>query len=197
MTIRIFHDPGHGGKNTGAQIDGVVEKHLNLAISQDVEAFLSGWPYITQMHSRITDDYSSYTSRGERARAWKADLVICYHCNTMPTRPEVSGLTAFVQPDDNFAYEAALQILRAAPSGLRYSQGTPFVTEKLHLQRNSWKTAANNVMKAYAPIPTILIPKVFVPITVTAWKGWPMGRPSRNAGASGPKLYPLTIRPGR
>ena len=157
MSIRLIQDPGHGGDNTGAQVSSILEKHLNLSISRDIEAFLDGWPFLTQMQSRLNDDDISYEARGKKARSWKADLVICHHCNTMPNNPEVSGLTTFVRPGDSMGYEIAHQIARAAPSGLQYHQTTPFVTEKLHLQRNEWKTAANNVLSAFHPIPTVLV----------------------------------------
>jgi N-acetylmuramoyl-L-alanine amidase len=157
MSVKLFHDPGHGGDNPGAAVGGVIEKHLNLSISRDIEAFLDGWPFLSQTQSRANDDSINYEMRGQKAKAWGADLVLAYHCNTFTANPEVSGLTTYVRPNDPIAYEVALQINRAAPSGLRYAKQIPFVTEKLQDPKNAWLKNAEFILRQYAPTPAVLV----------------------------------------
>ena len=64
----VLIDPGHGGEDGGAVSGDVLEKHINLAISQDVADLLRLCGYTVSM-TRDTDD--ALTNEGEDVRKRK------------------------------------------------------------------------------------------------------------------------------
>jgi len=76
----IGGDPGHGGADSGATGNGMLEKNLNWNIALDVKigCDLHGIPFKIL---REKDECPSLAERAERARQWGADLVISIHHN--------------------------------------------------------------------------------------------------------------------
>lgn len=64
----VLIDPGHGGEDGGAVSGDVLEKHINLAVSQDVADLLRLCGYTVSM-TRDTDD--ALTNEGEDVRKRK------------------------------------------------------------------------------------------------------------------------------
>lgn len=78
--MKLFIDPGHGGKDPGATGNALVEKTLNLAVALAMEAQLqrSG---IDVMLSRYVDEDVTLQQRTDRANAWGADIFLSIHHN--------------------------------------------------------------------------------------------------------------------
>ncbi|MCL2225911.1 MAG: N-acetylmuramoyl-L-alanine amidase [Defluviitaleaceae bacterium] len=75
---RVFIDPGHGGRDSGAAGNGMRESDVVLEVSKRFGIILicAG---IEVMYSRIKD--VSPAQRWQAANAWGADLYVSVHCN--------------------------------------------------------------------------------------------------------------------
>ena len=77
----IFLDPGHGGKDPGAQYLGLKEKDLNLQVSQQLKTKLESLGYKVIM-SRSSDVYLDFiTERSRMSNETNADMFISIHFN--------------------------------------------------------------------------------------------------------------------
>jgi N-acetylmuramoyl-L-alanine amidase, family 3 len=77
----IFLDPGHGGKDPGAQYLGLKEKDLNLQVSQQLKTRLESLGYKVIM-SRSSDVYVDFiTERSRMSNETNADMFISIHFN--------------------------------------------------------------------------------------------------------------------
>ena len=77
----IFLDPGHGGKDPGAQYLGLKEKDLNLQVSQQLKTKLESLGYKVIM-SRSTDVFVDFvTERSKMSNETHADMFISIHFN--------------------------------------------------------------------------------------------------------------------
>ncbi|MFS0905035.1 N-acetylmuramoyl-L-alanine amidase [Priestia aryabhattai] len=79
---KIYLDAGHGGKDSGAAVNGLYEKDLVLAVQQHIISFLSthyqGFSLCT---TRTTDVFLSLNERVNKANAWGADVYLSIHIN--------------------------------------------------------------------------------------------------------------------
>lgn len=80
MTPAFVLDPGHGGRNRGAELDGIIEKDWTLRISREVEKALAGYeqaPHyvVTRLHDQFVPNRSGGRSRVMLANAHGAPLV--------------------------------------------------------------------------------------------------------------------------
>ncbi len=79
--MRVFLDPGHGGKDPGAVGHELKEKDLTLAIALKVGSILKD--HGLQVHySRTTDVYVSLEDRAKRANQLNANIFISIHINS-------------------------------------------------------------------------------------------------------------------
>jgi N-acetylmuramoyl-L-alanine amidase len=94
----IFLDPGHGGKDPGAQNAklGIDEKDLTLDLAQRLQRRLEEAGK-TVLLSRNTDTYLTLEERAQLANAAGADLFLSIHINAS-YKPEVFGVETFVLP---------------------------------------------------------------------------------------------------
>ena len=77
----IFLDPGHGGKDPGAQYLGLKEKDLTLQVSQQLKTKLESVGY-TVIMSRSTDVFVDFvTERSKMSNETNADMFISIHFN--------------------------------------------------------------------------------------------------------------------
>ena len=77
----IFLDPGHGGKDPGAQYLGLKEKDLNLQVSMQLKTKLESLGYKVIM-SRSSDIYVDFvTKRSRMSNETNADMFISIHFN--------------------------------------------------------------------------------------------------------------------
>jgi N-acetylmuramoyl-L-alanine amidase len=78
----IVIDPGHGGKDKGAEGRVYSEKDLNLLIARKLKDLLRSKGYIVIL-TRDKDVYIDLASRSGKAKAMKADLFVSIHCNSI------------------------------------------------------------------------------------------------------------------
>ncbi|KGP90679.1 N-acetylmuramoyl-L-alanine amidase [Pontibacillus chungwhensis BH030062] len=82
--MKLYLDPGHGGKDPGAIGDGIVEKDINLDIALRIRAsILNDYENVEVLMSRTDDRTKSLTERTEEANAWGADYYLSIHCNAL------------------------------------------------------------------------------------------------------------------
>ena len=80
MSIRVWIDAGHGGKDPGAVANGLVEKEMNLTTALAVAKVLEEHGVIVGM-TRRTDEYVDINTRCKLANSWKANYFISIHYN--------------------------------------------------------------------------------------------------------------------
>ncbi|MGA9519730.1 MAG: GW dipeptide domain-containing protein [Trichococcus sp.] len=102
LTHTVFLDPGHGGWEAGASYSSVMEKTINLAVSNKVKANLEALGF-TVIMSRTTDTYVGLLERSEEANASGADIFVSIHHNAMPSNATVTGIeTYYYQYDSDY-----------------------------------------------------------------------------------------------
>lgn len=80
--VKIFIDPGHGGKDPGAVGNGLLEKNINLKIAKRIDAILKNeYENVTTRLSRTGDQTVSLSERTNAANAWGADYFVSIHVN--------------------------------------------------------------------------------------------------------------------
>ncbi len=89
-------DPGHGGRDPGAVgIGGLMEKEINLSISQEVARLLEqqGVQVVMTRRDDREIDLAPRVSAAERARA---DVFVSIHSNALSmSRPDVNGIETY------------------------------------------------------------------------------------------------------
>lgn len=79
----VVIDPGHGGYDPGAQVDGVDEKDLNLDIAKTIRDYLEGidpiYPQFDVVMTRTSDEYVSLGDRHDLANDVNADIFVSIH----------------------------------------------------------------------------------------------------------------------
>ncbi len=78
----IVLDPGHGGKDCGAQVNKVCEKTITLKIAKLAQETLKSRGYQVFM-TRSSDKYISLTDRTKLANDKNADIFISIHANAL------------------------------------------------------------------------------------------------------------------
>ncbi len=89
----VVIDAGHGGRDNGAQIGKVYEKHLALDTSVRLERYLRKMGYRTVM-TRRTDTFVSLPERVRIANQQRDAIFVSVHFN-YTWKSEVSGLETF------------------------------------------------------------------------------------------------------
>ena len=92
---RIMIDAGHGGKDGGAQGNGLSEKVLTLRIAQKIKDKLSDYENCIVAMTRNTDLYLDLAKRADIANKWDADAFISVHINSAVTT-SAKGFESFV-----------------------------------------------------------------------------------------------------
>lgn len=79
---KIFIDPGHGGSDTGAIGNGLLEKDITLFIALEINRLLQNeYEGVSVQLSRTKDETVSLDERTSRANRWGADLYVAIHVN--------------------------------------------------------------------------------------------------------------------
>lgn len=95
MMVRIFIDPGHGGIDSGATGNGLVEKNLTLQIAKEIERILrEEYDGVETKMSRTGDETVRLAERTNAANRWQADFYISIHINAGGG----TGFESFVYP---------------------------------------------------------------------------------------------------
>ena len=83
----IVIDPGHGGKDTGAQGKNSNEKDIVLAVGKLLKKDLEKEGFKVKM-TRDKDVFIELGERANLANQWDGDLFISLHCNAIDATPE-------------------------------------------------------------------------------------------------------------
>lgn len=92
--FKVVIDPGHGGKDPGAQSSGRSEKDYNLSLSLKVNTLLMNEPRIKPYMTRADETFVSLNDRASFANNLKADLFISLHANKAESS-SASGTESF------------------------------------------------------------------------------------------------------
>ena len=88
----VVLDPGHGGKDCGAQVYKICEKSIVLDIAQKLKSTLTKRGYIVIM-TRDKDKYISLTDRTKFANDKNADVFISIHANSLNNKSKNYNIT--------------------------------------------------------------------------------------------------------
>jgi N-acetylmuramoyl-L-alanine amidase len=79
---KIFIDPGHGGKDTGAVGNGLQEKDITLSIALEIQRILQNeYENVSVQLSRTSDTAVPLSQRATKANRWGADVYLAIHVN--------------------------------------------------------------------------------------------------------------------
>ena len=118
----VVLDPGHGGKDPGAQgVGGYEEKNITLAIAGLVAERLRGDDRIRVLLTRDDDSFVSLEQRTAVANAQGADLFISIHINASENR-ELAGIETYTLNNTN---DRATIRLAALENGLTLAGAAP------------------------------------------------------------------------
>ncbi len=93
--FKVVLDPGHGGKDTGTNHNGYVEKDIVLSTAKKIGQILDNEPGIEVIYTRKTDVFIELRDRANMANKEKADLYVSIHCNGVDN-PAAYGTETFV-----------------------------------------------------------------------------------------------------
>jgi N-acetylmuramoyl-L-alanine amidase len=114
--LTVVIDPGHGGVDPGAvSPSGVYEKDIVLPTAWEFARQLAARRNRRVVLTRSTDEFIPLRERVARARAWKADLFLSIHADTLPDA-DMRGLSVFTlsaQASDREAAAFAISENRA------------------------------------------------------------------------------------
>ncbi|WP_198153579.1 N-acetylmuramoyl-L-alanine amidase [Thalassobacillus sp. C254] len=80
--MKLYLDPGHGGSDTGATGNGLLEKDVALDIALRIRnILLNEYQNVEVRMSRTTDTTVSLRQRTNEANQWNADYFLSIHCN--------------------------------------------------------------------------------------------------------------------
>ena len=93
--VKIYLDSGHGGKDSGAVGNGLLEKNIVVDLAKRVEAKLKVYKDVQILQTRTTDVFLELSERTDKANKWGADCFVSFHCNSA-TDSSAKGFETFV-----------------------------------------------------------------------------------------------------
>jgi N-acetylmuramoyl-L-alanine amidase len=132
----VFLDPGHGGKDPGAQgVRGTQEKAVVMAIARELQRELQVGGRYRVMLTRSSDSYVALRERVARAQAAKADLFLSLHADSHDN-PEVRGASVYTLSEEATDRETAALAARenradAVVAGMRLADKPDIVASTL------------------------------------------------------------------
>lgn len=84
--IKVMIDPGHGGEDDGAKLNGVKEKTIALHVGLDLKELFSKNPNFLPILTRDKDIFIPLDDRSAMARGQNAEIFISIHANSSPSR---------------------------------------------------------------------------------------------------------------
>lgn len=103
----VMIDPGHGGIDSGARVNGLVEKDLVFAFAKAVAAKLEADGRFATVMTRDDDSFVPLSQRVKMARDGKAALFISIHADVLSEAADVAGATVYTVSDRASDAEAA------------------------------------------------------------------------------------------
>jgi N-acetylmuramoyl-L-alanine amidase len=103
----VVVDPGHGGVDSGAIVNGLVEKNVVLAFAKMLAAKLTATGHYKVVMTRDSDVFIPLEGRVRIARNAHAALFVSIHADTIADAASVSGATIYTMSDRASDAEAA------------------------------------------------------------------------------------------
>ena len=100
-TLVIALDPGHGGTDSGATANGLVESELNWKIMTYCKAELETYANVEVVVTKTENETVSLQTRADRAYEYGADVLISIHCNSSGSS---GGVEIWVPNDSSYYY---------------------------------------------------------------------------------------------
>ncbi len=131
----VVLDAGHGGKDTGAIVDDIYEKDINLPVTLYLRDILveNG---VSVILTRSTDTFIELEERAQIANDAEATMFVSIHCNYYEDDSDISGLECYYYPDDVDSLCFATDILDIVNSN-GVTIGRKTVAEDLSVLRNT------------------------------------------------------------
>lgn len=132
----VFLDPGHGGKDPGAQgVRGTQEKAVVMAIARELQRELQAGGRYRVMLTRSSDSYVALRERVARAQDAKADLFLSLHADSCDN-PDVRGASVYTLSEQATDRETAALAARenradAVVGGMRLADKPDIVASTL------------------------------------------------------------------
>jgi N-acetylmuramoyl-L-alanine amidase len=98
-TYVVVIDAGHGGKDPGAVVGRVQEKHIALAAAKELQRQLNESGRYKVVMTRSTDKFITLPERVRIARRAQADLFISLHADMSPENKSADGLSIYTLSD--------------------------------------------------------------------------------------------------
>ncbi|MGC9529072.1 MAG: N-acetylmuramoyl-L-alanine amidase family protein [Candidatus Bipolaricaulaceae bacterium] len=107
----VMVDAGHGGQDPGAQVAGVDEKDVNLAIVFRLASLARDYPALRVVLTRASDRYVDLRARVQLAERVGAVLYLSIHANAC-SDPQVCGVETWVD-DERDSTDPSWELARA------------------------------------------------------------------------------------
>ena len=165
----VFLDPGHGGKDPGAQgVRGTQEKAVVIAIARELQRELQAGGRYRVMLTRSGDSYVALRQRVARAQAAKADLFLSLHADAHPDA-DVRGASVYTLSEEATDRETAALAARenradAVVAGMRLADKPDNVARTLvaMAQRgtvNDSRRLAETIVRGFSRSGVRLLPR--------------------------------------
>lgn len=79
--VKIWIDPGHGGRDPGAVGNGLLEKDLTLRLARKISYRLDKYMDTNVAMTRLEDRAATLMERVAMANSWRADFFLSLHIN--------------------------------------------------------------------------------------------------------------------
>ncbi|NLY46751.1 MAG: N-acetylmuramoyl-L-alanine amidase [Tissierella sp.] len=145
--VKVFLDPGHGGKDPGAVGNNLREKDITLAVALKVGQILKRHN-VEVLYSRTTDVFVDLTPRANMANNAKADVFVSIHVNSF-NNPSAQGLETFSHTGSIKGAELAKDIQDS------------LLQAELYTKNRGIKTA-NFTVIAKSTMPAVLVELAFI-----------------------------------
>lgn len=97
--MKLYLDSGHGGVDSGAVGNGLLEKNVVLEMAKKLKTFMqTNYKNIEIMETRTTDVFVSLDERTKRANDWGADVFLSLHLNAN-TITTAKGFETYIYPE--------------------------------------------------------------------------------------------------
>jgi N-acetylmuramoyl-L-alanine amidase len=131
----IVIDPGHGGVDSGAMVNGLVEKYVVFDFAKTLAERLTATGRFKVVMTRTEDVFVPLGERVRLAHEANADLFVSVHADTVPEATAVAGATIYTASDKASDAEAARVADKEnqadAQAGLDGREETPGVSDIL------------------------------------------------------------------
>jgi len=149
--VKLFFDPGHGGRDSGATANGIREKDLSLRIALSTGMRIENDYEAQVLYSRTTDVFISLRNRALMANNAKADFFVSFHSNGF-----INNI-----PNGYEDFLAKSPRLRAIEIRNKFHDEAASVWIK-HNRRNRGKKRADFVVLRNTLMPAILVENGFL-----------------------------------